>query len=676
MKRTPALTAAVLAALSLGIATPALAEEPFDLDPGVRISDTTGALGNTSQLSESLADLTANQQVNLFVITIDEFEDPTSSADWATQFATLNNMGSNDVLLVIATEARQAYFIAGSTGLLSASQQEDIYQNYIFPKLADSDYLGAAEAAVTGINETLSSSSGTAAAVAGRATEMVGGAATLLGVAAVAGGGAYVLSRSRKTKRTPGPQGRPRPTTGPAGPAPSLEQLRTQAGHLLVQTDDAIAHSLQEVEFARLQYGDAEVAPFVRAIEQAKAHMQRSFQLQKQLDDEIPDTEADQRAWLTEIIGRTQDAQKALSEQVANFTELRKLEDNAPTALASLRQQITAVEALFPAAQAALDRLGATYAPTAFGVVADNVTEARNRLNFAQESAKEAEGHLASNRSAAIMELRAGEEGIGQAKGLLQAVHKAETDLGSMSASLDNALIIADRDVATARELARTGAPNSPQLSAAAAGVQAVLGQIRSERASGLIDPYLLNARLHEVRSDLDAALGIVRQEHETVHSARESLSHALVSAQAQVSAASDYVWARRGGVKSEARTRLREAERNLSEAQKLQTTDPVTALARANEAIRLASDAQRIARSDVDSFNRRNSYRPGPVSGGNFNSAMLGGILLGTLLGGNNNSSSSGGSWGGGTFGGGFGGGGFSGGGGFGSGGGAGGNF
>ncbi|WP_421082834.1 TPM domain-containing protein [Rothia nasimurium] len=674
MPRKPVLTAALLAALSLGLASPALAEEPFDLSPGVRVADTTGALGATDQLQDSIAELTASKQVNLFVVTVDEFEQPSSSADWASDFAQMNNMGSNDVLLVIATEARQAYFIAGSTGVLSASQQEEIYQNYIFPELSNSDYPAAAEAAITGISEALSSSSsGTGAAVAARAGEALVGGGVLLGVAALAGGGAYAVSRARRNSARPTSQpGRPRPTAN--GPHPTIDQLRTQAGHLLVQTDDAIAHSLQEVEFARLQYGDAEVAPFVRAIEQAKAHMQRSFQLQKQLDDEIPDTEADQRAWLTEIIGRTQDAQKALSEQVANFTNLRKLEDKAPAALATLRQQLASANQLFAPAQAALDRLGAAYAPTAFGAVAENVAEARNRLAFAQESAAEAEGHMAGNRSAAIMELRAAEEALGQAKGLLEAVHKAETDLGAMSASLDNALLIADRDVASARELAKAGSPASAQLSASAAGVAAVLGSIRAERAAGLIDPYVLNARLHEVRSDLDAALGTVRQSHEQVRSAQESLKHALISAQAQVSTANDYVWGRRGGVKSEARTRLREAERNLSEAQSLQVTDPVTALARANEAIRLAGDAQRIARSDVDSFNRRHSYRPGPTSGGNFNSAMLGGILLGTLLGGNNNSSSSGGSWGGGTFGGGFGGGGF--GGGFGSGGGAGGNF
>lgn len=669
MSRKPVASALLVVALALEIAPAALAAAPYDLDAGVRVSDTTSALGNTSSLEDAISQLASDKQVNLFVITIDQFESPSSASEWTSDFATLNNMGTNDVVLVIATEARQAYFMAGSTSVLSNSQQEKIYQTYIYPELANSDYAAAAQAAVTGIESELGSGS-----VVSGASGVLAGGATLLGVAALAGGGAWALSRSRASARKNSGANRPGAAT-PSQPLPSIEELRSRAGVQLVATDDAIAHSQQEVEFARLQYGDDEVKPYLAAIEEAKNHMQRSFQLQKQLDDEIPDTEADQRAWLTEILARTEDAQKALNEQVANFTNLRKLEETAPQALAALKQGIASASSLFPPAQAALDRLGALYSPSAFGAVADNIGEAQARLDFARQEATEAEELLASQRSQAILALRAGEEALGQVRGLLESIHHAETDLGKMAASLDNALILADRDVAQAQELARTGAGSSSQLSGAAAGVQAVLGQIRAERVAGLIDPYLLNQRLHEVRSDLDTALDAVRQTHEQERSARETLGHTLVSAQAQVSSASEYVWARRGGVKAEARTRLREAERHLTEAQQLQHSEPISALSHANDAIRLAGEAQRIARSDVDRFNQRQGYS----GSGNYNSAMLGGILLGTLLGGGNHNSGgySSGGLGGGTFGGGFGGGGgFSGGGSWGGGGGAGGNF
>ncbi|MFW0183656.1 TPM domain-containing protein [Rothia sp. CCM 9417] len=665
MPRKHLATALLVSSLGLGIMPAAFAAAPYDLDAGVRVSDTTSSLGDTSALKESIQQLATDDQVNLFVVTIDAFESPTSSGQWVEKFASLNNMGTNDVVLVIATEDRQAYFLAGSTSLLSAKEQEKIYQDYIYPELAKSDYKAAAQAAVTGIKSQLGSGA------AGTSTGAVAvGATTLISVGVLGGAGALLWSRKRSSK-TPH-AGQPSGTAAPQAPLPSLAELRTQAGQQLVSTDDAIAHSLQEVEFARLQYGEEEVAPFLNAIKAAKEHMQQSFQLQKQLEDDIPDTEADQRAWLTEIISRTQQAQASLNEQVENFTKLRKLEENAPQVLATLKEQIRAVDPLFAPAQAALGRLKGLYAPSAYGAIADNIEEAQSRLEFARSSAQKAQELLATDRSQAILELRAGEEALGQAKGLLESVHHAETDLAKMAASLDDALILAERDVAQAQELARTGAGSSSQLSGAAAGVQAVLGQIRAERAGGLIDPYLLNQRLHEVRSELDAALAGVRQVHEQEQNAREKLAHTLLSAQARVSSAGEYVWARRGGVKAEARTRLREAERHLAEAQELQSSDPVTALSHANDAIRLATDAQRIAENDVNVFSQNNRGYRGNTS----NSAMLGGILLGTLLGGGSSQASSGSSWGGGSFGGGFGGGGFSSGGGFGSGGGAGGNF
>lgn len=685
MSRTRLTSASLLAALGLALGPAAYAEAPFDLDPGVRVADTTNSLGNTSSLESDISDLSSDKRVNLFVVTVDSFEAPSSSSEWATRFAQLNNFGAQDVLLVIATEDRQAYFIAGDTSVLSKDQQNTIYNDYIYPQLTQLDFQGAADAAVTGIEEIAgsgrSSGSGTSGSDTSRATEVMVGGGTLLGIAAVAGGGALLLSRSRssrKGQRTG--TGRPGSSTAQQPPQPSVQQLRQQAGELLVSTDDAIAHSLQEVEFARLQYGEDAVAPYLVAVEEAKSHMQRSFQLQKQLDDDIPDTEADQRAWLTEIIARTQDAQKALTEQEESFAKLRQLEQNAPQALESLTAEIEYTGQLFPAAQRSLDAIAAAYAPSAFATVADNIEEAQARLDFARTTEQEAEEQLATDRSGAIIKLRAAEEALGQAKGLLESINHTSKDLDATAASLDSALIIADRDVAQAKELARSGAGSSSQLLGAAAGVEAVLGQIRAERHKGLLDPYLLSQRLHEVRSELDTALGSVRQIHEQQQSARQTLGHALVSAQAQVSAASEYVWARRGGVKAEARTRLREAERHLQEAQRLQTSDPVAALANANDAIRLANEAQNIARNDVDDFNN-SGYGGRGGHRGNSNSAMLGGILLGTLLGGNNSGGFGGGSWGGGSFGGGFGGGGGLGGGGFGggswgSGGGAGGNF
>ena len=123
-----------------------------------------------------------------------------------------------------------------------------------------------------------------------------------------------------------------------------------------------------------------------------------------------------------------------------------------------------------------------------------------------------------------------------------------------------------------------------------------------------------------------------------------------------QVSAAEDYITARRGAVGADARTRLAEAGASLVHAQQLQGIDPQQALAYAQRANQLAAQAIQFAQQDVGSFERNQG---GGGGGGNVAGAVLGGILINSLLGGGGGGRGRGGGFGGGGFGGGFGGGG-----------------
>ncbi len=664
MKFQPSARIALLACASfgmLGVAPAAYAQAPMELSAQVRVEDTTHQLGDTASLEQSIKKLSADKNFNLFVVTIDQFESPSNSQQWTQAFAEKNNLGSNDAVLVIATDRRQAYFDAGGTQVLSDSATNDIYQNKIFPHLRESDYDGAALAAVEGIDRALADSttaqsqnSPTSATPSGGGVGT--GIAVLGGVAAAAAGGAWLFGRRRQSGSSGNSSGSYQPAPYQE-PLKSIEELRQEAGALLIKVDDAIVHSEQEVEFARLQYGNEQVKPFVDAIAAAKAQMQRSFQLQKQLDDDIPDTEEEQRSWLGEIITGCREAARTLDEQKQNFTNLRRLESNAPQALDALEERYVQAQNLIPVAQQSLEKITVHYAESAVAPVADNIQQAQARLEFARQTMDKARAELQTNRSHAVLGLRAAEESVGQAEGMLRSVQHAETELAQAQESLNSALLIAERDVAQARELSKFG--DTGELAAAAAGVSAVIEQIRKESQQPRIDPLALTRKLSEVRSDLDRALNNVRQVQDQQRSASESLQHTLVSAQAQVHSASEYIWARRGGVQAEARTRLREAERYLAEAQQLQRTDPMTALSSANQAIRLASEAQAIAQNDVNSFGGNGYYGHNRRGGGlDLNSAMLGGILFGQLFGGGNNHSSGGMFGGGGNFGGGFGGG------------------
>jgi hypothetical protein len=121
-----------------------------------------------------------------------------------------------------------------------------------------------------------------------------------------------------------------------------------------------------------------------------------------------------------------------------------------------------------------------------------------------------------------------------------------------------------------------------------------------------------------------------------------------LLAARSEISATQDFITTRRGGIGGEARTRLAEAQRHLDRAMSLAQTDPVSALAAAQQADALAEQAGQLARADVGAF-----AGGGAGGGGGFGGlggAILGGILIDSIFGGGGRGS---GGFGGGGFGG-----------------------
>ena len=181
------------------------------------------------------------------------------------------------------------------------------------------------------------------------------------------------------------------------------------------------------------------------------------------------------------------------------------------------------------------------------------------------------------------------------------------------------------------------------------ARVEAALAQVKTEIQAGKIDPIATLERVETAHQSLDQSLTGIRDQQEQARRAQASLQQTIMSAQAQISATSDYITARRGGVGTEARTRLAEAQRNLDYALSISRNDPVTALTYAQQAHALAAQAAQLAQGDVDSFGYANQgYGRGGMfgggGGGGLGGAILGGILINSILNGG-----SGGGWGGG---------------------------
>ena len=298
--------------------------------------------------------------------------------------------------------------------------------------------------------------------------------------------------------------------------------------------------------------------------------------------------------------------------------------------------------------------------------VGDNINQAKERLAFVQNASVTAQEKLSAGEgSLAAVAVRAAEESLHQTNVLIGAITKVAGSLDEARSGLESAVVDTSQDLAQARALIQSGA--HPELAGPVASVEAALAQVKAEIQGGKIDPIATLERVETAHQSLDAALSGIRDQQEQTRRAQASLQQSIMSAQAQISATSDYITARRGGVGTEARTRLAEAQRNLDYALSISRTDPVTALQYAQQAHSLAAQAAQLAQSDVDHFGgyANQGYGRGGMfgggGGGGLGGAILGGILINSIL----HGGGGGGGWGGGgDSGGGWGGGGDSGGG------------
>ncbi|MFJ5954929.1 TPM domain-containing protein [Paenarthrobacter sp. NPDC092416] len=625
-------------------ATAAWAADPVTIPSGQNIVDDANVLGSRkAEVQESIQKLLKDHKYNLYVVTVTSFENPSVPEDWAEAVASKKKMGKADVILAIST-AGQYYFAPNSASAIY-SKRSNITQNAIVANLAGGkkDFAQAAIDTAAAIGDAAGGGSGTVPSGNGSVGVLVGA-----GVVAAGGVGTYLYLRNRRKKgqassASYGPQGEQLdPLSGL-----SIPELRQKSGSLLIEADDAIKSSEQELGFAQAQYGDSAVGNFTKALQEAKGHMTESFKLQQQLDDHIPDTEEQQRSWLGEIIRRSEAALASLREQKADFDSLRELEKNAPQALAAVASGAKDADAKISSAEQSLQGLRAKYADSALAQVADNITQAKERLAFVQNATTAAQEKLATGEnSLAAVAVRAAEESLHQTNVLIDAISKTAGSLDEARASLEGAVVETSQDLAQAKAMIQSG--EHPELAGPVAGVESALAQVKAEIQGGKIDPIATLARVESAHQALDQSLSGIRDQQEQARRAQASLQQTIMAAQAQISATSDYITARRGGVGTEARTRLAEAQRNLDYALSISRNDPVTALTYAQQAHSLAAQAAQLAQADVDHFGYADQgYGRGGMfggGGGGLGGAILGGILINSILNGG------GGGWGGGN--------------------------
>ncbi len=627
-------SAAVVAVTAIGGGA-ALATPPVTLGSSSQyVLDDSDVLssGEEAEAQSRLEQLKADTGLDLWVVYVDQFTDPSSAADWANQTAEDNNLGVTQYVLAIATEGRAFYLSGYSEGPLSPDQLATIEQQQIQPALAQDDWLGAVDAAAAGMTAAVGGGSGTPDTDAGGS-----GWLTWLLVIVVVGVGIVLLVmflRRRKKGAV---------TSGPAGPPqPSIEELERRASSLLVETDDALKTSAQELGFAKAQFGDAATTEFEAALATAQQSLDEAFGLKQKLDDHIPDSDADTRAWNERIIALCEASNALLDEKAAAFDELRKLEQNAPEALARVHDAKAKAEAALAQASSRLQSLQTAYAPEALATVVDNPEQARARLGFADEQLAAAQTAIgAGDGGEAAVGIRAAEEAVGQATLLENAIDKLATDLAE--GERNAAALVAELESDTAAASALPDADG--RIAGVIASTRQQLDAARAQLTGTAKRPLAALQSLEAANTQIDTLVQGVRDAEAQAQRARQMVGQVMMQAQAQVSAAEDYITARRGAVGAQARTRLAEAGASLARAQALQASDPQQAMQQAQRADQLAGQAIQLAQNDVGAFDggmggMLGGGQQGGQSGGGMLGAVLGGIVLNSVLGGGGRSS------------------------------------
>lgn len=378
------------------------------------------------------------------------------------------------------------------------------------------------------------------------------------------------------------------------GSTTGLGALTRRAGSLLVALDDRVRETADEVGYAAAQFGDAAAAPFATALADARARLAEAFRLRQALDDATPDTPRQQREWTLQIIALTERATALLDAQDASFRALRRDEADAGRTIDTLRSRLVDATARLAAGVTTLARLTGTYARGTLAAVADIPTRAEALLRDADAALTDAgAGVSATGVNAVTDRLATANAALGDVGRLLDTLERTAADLDRAAAALGDRRAALPQELADARRAADT-APDPETGSAILAAVAAVDALTPSQPA----DPVGDLDRLEDALGALDLALAGARNQADRLSHARAAYEGTLVSARSQIGVARDLV--ARGGVGVEARTRLAEAERQLTLAEAAAASDPVEALDAIRRAVTHARDADDLARYDT----------------------------------------------------------------------------
>jgi hypothetical protein len=387
---------------------------------------------------------------------------------------------------------------------------------------------------------------------------------------------------------------------------PELDELDAQASRTLVETDNAVRTSEQELGFAVARFGEHAAAQFSLALSSAREELAAAFQLRQHLDDAAEPPRARQ-SMLAQIGAHCAEANRLLDEQAEDFDRMQNFQAHAPQLLPEVENHIKQQGARIDGAQYMLSQLSERYTPGAVTIVSASPAQASERLDAASAASAQARheiatpgsGDAASASAAAAGRLQDAELSADQAESLLDSIGHLEAELTRAASALPAALRAIDADVAESAEI--LAERQDDRRASAVARAQASAATVRGRMASGTpFDPLAALRELEQSGAGLDRTLADARPEPARQEHAREILDQAMLLARSSLTGTGDYIGTRRGGVGAPARTRLSEAQRHYLQGVAVAQADPETALAQVQDADALALEARSLAERDM----------------------------------------------------------------------------
>ena len=633
--------ALALATACVAVPTAAFAEPPVDL--GSNFEDRADVVDDDAAVREAILKVKGD---DLWVVVVDNFNGLEAS-DWAQQTFAKSGLQQYDGLVAISEGTSEIGFWADrSVGVTS-----DIIQNAMTETVIDEFGMGHYDIAITYFAENVESLVDGGSAIH---TPDSGGGIPLLPVAAGAGvillggyGASRVVAANRKRKAE-------------ASEAQSVEQLSQKASSALLAVDDGVRGAAAELEFARAEFGIEATKEFATALEQAQTAVQRGFELRRTLDDDVPETHAQQVEYNTTILQLADVASKAIDAQTKGFNELRNLAARVEEKQAELISRASELRAGIPLAGDKIANLAHSFPASALETIKQFPGQITSLLDASEKSlAQVAEALAAGKRNAAVPYTQLAEGTIGRAGKLMDQINDAPNLLATANERLSENVASLSSDI---KEAHRLGA-GDPTIAARTNEAEAALSRATSP---GGVDAFAANMQLEQAEAALDNVLVAVREADENRRRLEKNVANVAGQAKGQIDAADDYIDKYKTAVESDARSALAKAKAAYNNLNGVALEEQ---LHWANEALNNGKRAFALAQDDVrnreDEERRRNQNRGGMGGGG-----ILDALIIGSILSGGRHSRGSGGFSGGfggsigGMFGGG-GGGGFSGGGG-----------